>query len=87
MLHLSEEQAEKLNHLRGLELLKITEMRFDRIDDDQQNIRRQIYLQGGIDMISYLLEFDLKLEQKLEAEKQQLLQNNEPESGSNLSTF
>ena len=75
MLNLTEEQIALIQHLRSIEIAKkFDEIRFENPDEDTRTIRRTIYLDGGLDMLKYLLEFDQKLAEQKEQEKQDLLQ-------------
>lgn len=51
---------------------------FNTPADDAEQIRRIAYLDGGRDMLEFLLTLDEKLLQQKEEEKQQLLGNNQP---------
>lgn len=51
---------------------------FNTPADDAEQIRRIAYLDGGRDMLEFLLTLDEKLLQQKEEEKQQLLGNIQP---------
>ena len=51
---------------------------FNTPADDAEQIRRIAYLDGGRDMLEFLLTLDEKLLQQKEEEKQQLLGNTQP---------
>lgn len=56
----SEAQLALLRHIQAVEFAKKLDVRFDscKTEDDIQAIRRVCYLDGGTDMLKYLLDFD-----------------------------
>jgi hypothetical protein len=76
LLQLSDAQREILLQIRSAEAEKKLEIQFSDPNADQGNLRRSIYLDGGIEMIRYLLMFDRQLIQEREAEKKALIDSN-----------
>jgi hypothetical protein len=70
-LKLTEEQHQLLQRLWSIEIGKKADVKFENPtpEEDARAIRRICYLDGGIDLIKYLLEFDSKLEEAMEEEK------------------
>lgn len=63
-----------LRQLLTVETSKKIEERFDNLTDDQRVIRRHIFLDGGIEMLHYILHLDKMLDEQKEQEKAKLLE-------------
>lgn len=74
-LKFTPDQLVLLRQISGMEMSKRLAVRFTDPANDQENIRRAAYLDGGLDMLQYLLDFDRQLMQTAEELKQETLQN------------
>jgi hypothetical protein len=83
MLNLTEAQVVIIQHLRSIEMGKKVDVEYTHAKDDQENIRRSVYLDGGLAMLKYLLGFDAAYLAQMEEEKQALLRK---QSGENSAT-
>lgn len=72
-LQLTTEQQAILHAIMAEENAKLLGVHFVDQEQDQKQIRRSIHLQGGRDMLIYLLEFDEKVREQREQEQQALL--------------
>lgn len=66
-------QIALLANVARVEAGKKLELSFDDPSHDQQVMRRAIYLDGGLQMLQYLMDFDDNLKIEKEAEKSKLL--------------
>lgn len=75
-------QLTLLRTIHATEAAKKLSVRFEDPADDGKTIRQIAYLDGGIDLLKYLLDFDDQVREQQEASKRQLLEsqagNDEP---------
>ncbi len=86
LLDLAPKQLAILREVLAQECSKKLEIRYADLDKDQENVRRSIYLDGGVDMLKYLLRFDQDQLEAAEQAKQELL-GNQPSDVSDASSF
>jgi hypothetical protein len=72
-LHLTDQQRALFIAMLEQENNKKLGISFSNKGEDEENIRRIAYLDGGRDMLTHLLLFDEKLAAQKEQEKQRLL--------------
>lgn len=68
-----------LRQLLTVETSKKIDERFETLEDDQRVIRRHIFLDGGIEMLHYILHLDKMLDQQAEQEKTKILEQQKTE--------
>lgn len=66
-------QLQLLDHIARVEAGKKLELSFENPAEDQRVMRRAIYLDGGLQMLQYLLDFDDNLRREKEKEKGKLV--------------
>jgi hypothetical protein len=84
LFEFTENQLALLAHIERVEAAKKLEIQFTDPEQDQRNLRRSIFLDGNLEMIRFIQEFDAKLIAEREAEKATHLPSSDPTNPVNL---